>query len=33
MDIEQANEFADHWINVSNSHDLDQILAHYTNDF
>jgi ketosteroid isomerase-like protein len=33
MDIEQANEFADHWIKAWNSHDLDQILSHYTDDF
>lgn len=33
MDIEKANAFADHWISAWNSHDLDLILAHYTDDF
>ena len=33
MDTEQANEFADHWIESWNSHDLDQIMSHYTEDF
>lgn len=28
-----ANEFADHWIKAWNSHDLDEILSHYTDDF
>lgn len=30
---QQANEFADHWIASWNSHDLETILSHYTDDF
>ena len=33
MNIELAREFADHWIESWNSHDLDKILSHYTDDF
>lgn len=33
MNIDQANEFAKHWIDAWNSHDLDKIMSHYTNDF
>jgi len=33
MNIEEANEFADHWIESWNSHDLDAILSHYSEDF
>ncbi len=29
----QANEFAEHWIQSWNNHDLDQIMSHYTDDF
>lgn len=28
-----AKHFAEEWIQVWNSHDLDQILAHYSDDF
>ena len=30
---EQANHFAKEWIEAWNSHDLDRILAHYSEDF
>jgi ketosteroid isomerase-like protein len=30
---EQAEAFAHEWIEVWNSHDLDRIMAHYTEDF
>ena len=33
MPTEQANRFADEWIAAWNGHDLDRILAHYTDDF
>jgi hypothetical protein len=33
MNSQVANEFANHWIESWNSHDLDQILSHYTDDF
>ena len=33
MDMEQANTFADDWIKSWNSHDIDAILSHYTEDF
>lgn len=33
MNSEVANEFANHWIAAWNSHDLDEILSHYTDDF
>ena len=33
MSSQTTNEFADHWIESWNSHDLDQILSHYTDDF
>jgi hypothetical protein len=33
MNIEQAEKFADHWIDAWNSHDLESILSHYTDDF
>lgn len=29
----RANEFADEWIKAWNSHDLERILSHYTDDF
>jgi hypothetical protein len=29
----QAELFADEWIAAWNAHDLDRVLAHYTNDF
>jgi ketosteroid isomerase-like protein len=28
-----AREFADHWINAWNAHDLEQVLSHYADDF
>lgn len=33
MNTEQAHRFADHWIASWNSHDLDAIMSHYTDDF
>ena len=33
IDSAWANEFATEWIAAWNSHDLDRILAHYTDDF
>ncbi len=33
MNKEQAQNFAEEWINAWNSHDLDMILAHYDDDF
>jgi ketosteroid isomerase-like protein len=33
MNIEQANAFADHWIHAWNTHDMEMILSHYTDDF
>jgi ketosteroid isomerase-like protein len=30
---EKAEEFAEEWIDAWNSHDLDMILSHYSNDF
>lgn len=33
MNAQLANEFATHWIDAWNSHDLDRILSHYTDDF
>ena len=33
MNSQVANEFANHWVEAWNSHDLDQILSHYTDDF
>lgn len=27
-----ANEFADHWVKAWNSHDLDEIMLHYSTD-
>ena len=33
MNIQQANEFAEHWIHAWNSHDLNEIMSHYTDDF
>ncbi|WP_247234061.1 nuclear transport factor 2 family protein [Telluribacter sp. SYSU D00476] len=32
MTEEQANQFAEHWINSWNSHDLDAIMEHYSNE-
>ena len=33
MDRVFAEKFAEHWIASWNSHDLDEILSHYTEDF
>jgi ketosteroid isomerase-like protein len=33
MNTEQANEFAEHWIQAWNAHDMEMILSHYTDDF
>lgn len=33
MTAEQANELAHSWIEAWNAHDMDAILAHYTDDF
>jgi ketosteroid isomerase-like protein len=33
MNAEEAKRFAEHWVESWNSHDLDAILAHYTDDF
>ena len=33
MNIEIAQRFADAWVADWNSHDLDRILSHYTDDF
>lgn len=33
LTMEQAEEFAQEWIAAWNSHDLDRILSHYTDDF
>ena len=33
IDIEFANTFAQEWIEAWNSHDLERILSHYTDDF
>lgn len=33
MDTEQANVFADHWINAWNTRDMEKILSHYSDDF
>jgi ketosteroid isomerase-like protein len=33
MDAEEAKHFAEHWVDAWNRHDLDAILAHYTDDF
>lgn len=33
MDKQSALKFSEHWVQSWNSHDLDQILSHYTDDF
>lgn len=33
MNPEVAKDFSEHWIEAWNSHDLDKILSHYTDDF
>jgi hypothetical protein len=32
MDLREAHEFADAWLQAWNDHDLDRVLAHYTDD-
>ncbi|WP_214408862.1 nuclear transport factor 2 family protein [Sphaerisporangium fuscum] len=32
MDLERAQRFADEWVDGWNSHDLDRILKHYSDD-
>jgi hypothetical protein len=33
MNLEEAKHFAEHWIAAWNSHDIDEVLSHYTDDF
>ncbi len=33
IDKQFADDFADHWIDAWNSHDIEKILSHYTDDF
>jgi hypothetical protein len=33
MNIEEAKLFAEHWVAAWNSHDIDAVLKHYTDDF
>lgn len=33
MNLEGAKRFAEHWVAAWNSHDIDAVLAHYTDDF
>ena len=33
MDREFAEKFAQHWVSSWNSHDLQKVLSHYTDDF
>jgi len=33
IDIEHAKRFAEHWVAAWNDHDIDTLLAHYTDDF
>jgi hypothetical protein len=33
MNIEEAGSFAEHWVEAWNRHDIDAVLAHYTDDF
>jgi ketosteroid isomerase-like protein len=33
IDSQFVSEFANHWIEAWNSHDIDEILSHYTDDF
>jgi len=33
MNAKSAKEFAQHWVEAWNAHDLDAILSHYTDDF
>lgn len=29
----EAQQFAEHWVNAWNKHDLEEVLSHYTDDF
>ncbi len=33
MDLEKAKLFAEHWVAAWNSHNIDHVLSHYTEDF
>jgi hypothetical protein len=33
MNLEEAKRFAEHWVTSWNSHDIDAVLTHYTDDF
>ena len=33
MNIEDAKRFAEHWVVAWNRHDIDAVLAHYSDDF
>jgi len=33
MDLEKAKRFAEHWVAAWNSHNIDHVLSHYTEDF
>jgi len=33
MTHEEAKQFAEHWVEAWNKHDLDEVLSHYTSDF
>jgi len=33
MNLEKAKRFAEHWVTAWNSHDIDSVLTHYTDDF
>lgn len=33
MTNDEARQFAEHWVNAWNNHDLEDILSHYTDDF
>ena len=33
MDIQEAKQFAEHWVAAWNSHNIDDVLSHYAEDF
>lgn len=33
MTNDDARQFAEHWVNAWNKHDLEEVLSHYTDDF
>ena len=33
MTSDEAKQFAEHWVDAWNKHDLEEILSHYTGDF